>query len=185
MKNWLASRVNFIDTNFLAKPVSSYGTIPPGFPLAMAGPPGATIYYTLDGTDPRLSGGGLSPAARVYGGPVTLNANTRVVARARDLNHFNLTGPNNPPLSSPWSGLTAATFAIATPQLVVTEIMHHSAPPPARSSDSAEDLAYLELKNDGATGLNLLGGRFTNGIHFTFAADGRISSMAARGKRRL
>jgi hypothetical protein len=180
MKTWLASRVNFIDTNFLARPVFSYGNISPGFPLAISGPAGATIYYTLDGTDPRDSGGGVSPAARVYRGPVALDANSRVVARAHNPGHSNLTGPSNPPLSSPWSGATAATFVIATPQLVVTEIMYHPAPPPG-STNSPDDFEYLELKNVGAAALNLIGVRVTHGIDYAFTADGPMTNLAAGG----
>ncbi len=37
-----------------------------------------------------------------------------IMARARNLNHKNLTGANNPPLSSPWSGYTTATFGWVT-----------------------------------------------------------------------
>src|SRR5207253_9888823 len=83
MKNWLASRANFIDTNFLAKPVfsASGGPISPAFLLTITGPTGATIYYTTNGLDPRSPGGGVALTARVYGSPITLNANTRVVAR--------------------------------------------------------------------------------------------------------
>jgi hypothetical protein len=181
MKNWLAARVNFIDTNFLARPVFSYGIVSPGFPLAMTGPAGATIYFTLDGTDPRLPGGGLSPAARAYNGPVPLYVNTRVMARAHDPNHYNRTGPDNPPLSSPWSGLTATTFVMTEPQLVVTEIMYHPPPPPAGSTNSPEDFEYLELKNIGATALNLVGVRFTNGIDYTFTASDSITNLAPGG----
>ena len=90
-----------------------------------------------------------------------MNANTRVLARAYDPNHHNLAGLNKPPLSSPWSGVTAATFVIATPQLVVTEIMYHPAPPPAGSTNSPDDFEYLELKNIGAVALNLNGVRLT------------------------
>ena len=181
MKNWLANRVNFIDTNFLAKPVfgRSGGPIFPGFTLTVSGPPGATVYYTKDGSDPRLPGGNIAPNALVYGPPITLNANARVVARARDLNHSNLTGPDNPPLSSPWSGVTAATFVIATPPLVVTEIMYHPVPPPAGSTNSADDFEYLELKNIGVTALNLIGARFTNGIDYTFTAGSSMTNLGA------
>ena len=181
MKNWLANRVNFIDTNFLAKPVfgRSGGPIFPGFTLTISGPPGATVYYTKDGSDPRLPGGNIAPNALVYGPPITLNANARVVARARDLNHSNLTGPDNPPLSSPWSGVTAATFVIATPPLVVTEIMYHPVPPPAGSTNSADDFEYLELKNIGVTALNLIGARFTNGIDYTFTAGSSMTNLGA------
>lgn len=39
------------------------------------------IYYTLDGTDPRLPGGGVSPKARLYESPVASSKNTHVFAR--------------------------------------------------------------------------------------------------------
>jgi hypothetical protein len=42
------------------------GLITPGFELEMTAPAG-TIYYTLDGSDPRLEGGGVSPLAAVAG----------------------------------------------------------------------------------------------------------------------
>jgi hypothetical protein len=45
---------------------------------------------------------------------VAVASNTVITARARNLNHYNLTGANNPPLSSPWSGLTTATFGAVT-----------------------------------------------------------------------
>jgi hypothetical protein len=42
------------------------GRIEAGFELQMGAPAG-TVYYTLDGSDPRLTGGAVSPAARVAG----------------------------------------------------------------------------------------------------------------------
>ena len=42
------------------------GEIEDGFELILSANTG-TIYYTLDGNDPRLPGGGLAPGARVYG----------------------------------------------------------------------------------------------------------------------
>ncbi len=42
------------------------GDIARGFRLEMAAPQG-TIYYTVDGTDPRMTGGDVAPDARVYG----------------------------------------------------------------------------------------------------------------------
>lgn len=41
------------------------------------------IYYTLDGTDPRLPGGVVSPSARLLDSPVTLGRNAKVIARAQ------------------------------------------------------------------------------------------------------
>ncbi|TMQ01901.1 MAG: hypothetical protein E6L09_01335 [Verrucomicrobia bacterium] len=179
MKNWLARRINFIDTNFLDRPVfsSGGGPIAQGFALTIAGPPGATIYYTTDGVDPRLPGGGVLAGAQIYNGPVTLTANARVVARAFDPNHRNLTGPNNPPLSSPWSGPIATTFVATGSPIVVTEIMYHPAPAPLGSTNLAEDFEYLELKNVGASALNLIGMRFTNGIDYTFTTASSVTNL--------
>jgi hypothetical protein len=173
MKSWLSNRANFMDTNFLSAPIFSRrgGPISPGFALALTGPPGATIYYTLDGTDPRLLGGALSPKALDYRQPIVLQANARVVARARNLNHRNLTGANNPPISSPWSGPTAATFVVRTPPLIITEIMYHPHKPPPGNTNDADSFEYIELKNVGDTAIDLAGVRFTQGIEFNFTGS--------------
>ena len=180
MKQWYTDRLNFMDTNFLAKPVLSNngGPISPGFTLSISGPVGATVYYATDGTDPRSPGGNVAPGAQVYTSPITLNDNTRVVARAYDPNHQNLTGDNNPPLSSSWSGPTAATFVVATPPVVITEIMYHPVPSPG-GANLADDFEYLELKNIGAGALNLVGVRFTNGIDYTFTSASSITTLGA------
>ena len=90
MKSWLSNRVNFIDTNFLNPPSLSSpgGLVSTGLSLSIAdnsGKAGTTIYYTLDGTDPRASGGAVAPNALIYSGPITLTNNVRVMARCRDL----------------------------------------------------------------------------------------------------
>jgi hypothetical protein len=116
LKQWYRDRLQFMDTNLLAKPVfnSNGGPFSPGMTLTMSGPAGATIYYCVDGSDPRLPGGGVSPSALVYHSPIALNGSAVIMARARNLNHKNLTGADGPPLSSPWSGYTAATFGWVT-----------------------------------------------------------------------
>jgi len=57
-------------------------------PLSLAVSDGATVYYTLDGTDPRLVGGGVNPAASVYDAAKGLvfrkSGQVRVNARAID-----------------------------------------------------------------------------------------------------
>ncbi len=185
LKLWLSNRVDFIDTNFVRKPTLSLpaGMVAPGSEITIAGPAGATIYYTLDGTDPRLPGGGLSPAANAYTQPLAITANRRLVARARDLSHFNLTnkvpGDGKPPLSSPWSGPAAATYVVKTPPLAITEIMFQPAPPPAAGgTNDVEDFAFIELKNVGPTTLSLLGFSFTNGIQYSFTAASGVTSLA-------
>ena len=90
------------------------------FLLKISAAPGSTIYYTLDGTDPRATGGptnavsaSLSASARQYTGPIVIDANTRLVARAYNSRHNNLTGKSNPPISSHWSGAMKADYNVS------------------------------------------------------------------------
>jgi hypothetical protein len=80
------------------------GPIDPGFQLTLSkpvgSPAGATIFYTLDGSDPRLMGGGLRGSAVSYSGPITLTASTHVMARIRN--------------GSTWSALVEADFIAPT-----------------------------------------------------------------------
>ena len=169
MQLWYSNRLDFLDGQFLAAPSLSHasGPITPTDPITLTGPAGATIYYTVDGTDPRLPGGNLSPAAQTYSVPLHFPSNTRLTARCQDLNHKNLTGANKPPLSSTWSGVTAATFVVGTPTLVITKIMYHPASLSGGTND-ADSFEYLELRNVGDATLNLKGFRFTQGVEFQF-----------------
>lgn len=186
LKRWLGDRVDFIDTNFLRAPVFSAagGAITQGFQLTITATTiaaNSTTYYTLDGTDPRLPGGRVNPLALSNRGTtlLTLTNNARVFARNHNLAHSNLTGGavgGNPPISSPWSGSTIATFVVATPPLAITEIMYHPAPP-AGGTYSAGDFEFIELKNVGAQPLNLIGVRFTNGLSFAFTATNAITNL--------
>ncbi len=182
LKKWLTDRVNFIDTNFLARPLLSApgGMVSNGFSLSLTGSaePGSTIYYTLDGRDPRKPGGGVQPFASTYSAPLILTNNSRVVARAYNPAHHNLTGANNPPISSPWSGVAVQTYLVSLPTLTITEIMYHPPPPPAGNTNDAENFEFIELKNIGNLNLNLVGVHFTNGIDFTFTATNAVTNLA-------
>ena len=128
------------------------GNITNGFALSMAAPSG-TIYYTLDGSDPRLPGGALSSTALVYSGPLALSENVHVKARV-------LTGAT-------WSALNEAPFVIIRDftELLVTEIMYH---PPDDGEIDGDEFEFIELKNVANTNLDLSGVHFSNGIEFTF-----------------
>ncbi|RME94270.1 MAG: hypothetical protein D6766_06270, partial [Verrucomicrobia bacterium] len=174
LKDWLAARVEFMDTNFLDRPRFSYppGPAPKGLKLTIypAGKFGTRVYYTLDGTDPRLPGGGIRPDALSATIPVTLtiNTNVRVTARCYNPAHANLTGPNNPPISTPWSGLRSATYIVETPPVRISEIMFH---PVATANDGSwqpSDFEFLELVNIGSDPVDLRGFRVSGGIDFTF-----------------
>ena len=183
LKTWIAGRLSFMDSNFLRAPAFSFpgGAIAPGFALTITAPTreaNSTIYYTLDGTDPRLPGGSVSPAAFSGLSTVTLalTNNARVFARNWNAAHHNPTGPGNPPISSSWSAPTAATFVVATPSLAITEIMCHPAPDSAGTNASSQ-FEFIELENVGDSPLPLPGIRFTNGIQFTFSATNAITNL--------
>jgi len=179
MKNWLSNRIDFIDRQLTQPPRFSHlgGAIVPGFVLRLTNPPNATLYYTLDGSDPRSSTGGVATAAVRYTGPITLEANARVIARAHDASKRQTGGP--PAASStPWSRPVAATFVVTTPRLVITEIMFNPEPPSAADADVESDFEYLELANLGLTPLALPGFRLTNGVDFVFAPTSGVTQLA-------
>jgi hypothetical protein len=181
MKSWLSNRVSFIDTNFLAAPVMDRagGPVSPGATVSLTAPSGATIYYTLDGTDPRASGGGVASKALTYGKPIALSGNARVVARSWNANHKNLTGANKPPLTSPWSGPVAATYVMELPSLAITELQYHPAPPAPGDTNDPGNFEFLELKNTGTKPVDLTGYHFTGGVVYTFSAASSVKSLAA------
>ncbi|MFO1476486.1 MAG: lamin tail domain-containing protein [Verrucomicrobiota bacterium] len=185
LKHWLGDRLNFMDTNFLARPGISLqdGPITNGTLLTLTPPsePGSVVYFTLDGTDPRSAGGGISPGASLYSGPVMLTNTVRVMARAWNPNHHNLTGANNPPISSSWSGVSSATGVLGGSPLIVTEIMYHPGAAPAGNTNDADNFEFIELRNAGAQPVNLIGCRFTNGISFTFTATNPVTSLNPGG----
>jgi hypothetical protein len=136
------------------------GTISSGDVFSISSPYSpaeATVYYTLDGTDPREVGGGVADAAVAYAGAVAINANTAVKARVYD--------------GSEWSALVEAIYLLDTaPPLRVTEVMYNPAPPTAAEIaagfDNNDDFEYLELKNIGDQPIDLAGLEFVDGITF-------------------
>jgi hypothetical protein len=113
MKEWLSNRVEFIDEQLTQKPVLSQpgGRIAKGTPLTLKTQTKATIYYTLDGTDPRLPRGEISSSALVYTNSMELKSDVSIVARARDPKRVQVGGP---PISTPWSGAVKAKFVVET-----------------------------------------------------------------------
>ncbi|HXG49471.1 MAG TPA: lamin tail domain-containing protein, partial [Methylomirabilota bacterium] len=160
MRKWVAGRFAWMDNQFLGAPTFSLapGHVPAGTSLTISGPQG-TIYYTTDGTDPRLPGGGISPTAQVYSGPIAINGNVRIVARVRRASNA---------IWTPWGAPTAATYVVATPPLIISEIMFHPADPPAGNTNAADNYEFIEFKNNGTTTLNLAGFRLRGGADFVF-----------------
>ncbi len=130
--------------------------------------PGA-IYYTVDGSDPRLSGGELSATALRYveTGPLILSGSTEVRARQYQATIF---GSRN------WSPLAEAVFRVGSvpasgSNLVVSEILYR--PVAADSSEAAmgysrSDFEFVEMRNVGPDPVDLRGVALTEGIKFSF-----------------
>jgi hypothetical protein len=164
-KTWLTNRTAALDAQFLKMPVLNQhgGAISNGFPLGITNPnPAGTIFFTLDGSDPRAPGGAVAAAAQAWPQSVALNATTVVRARVRN--------------STNWSGLADALFI--TPQdfsgLALTELMYNPLPAGATNGDEFE---FIELKNRGTNVLNLSGMSFT-GIGFTFTNGSMLAPGA-------
>ncbi len=116
------------------------------------------IYFTLDGSDPRLPGGGVNSMARTYDSPLELTENLTLNARAFD--------------GQSWSALVTSTIVMDLPlPLQIAEIMYH----PADLVDDAEvlgqdadDLEFIEFVNLSGQSINVGGARLAQGIDFTF-----------------
>lgn len=114
---------------------------------------GGEIFYTLNGADPRLTGGGVSAAAQSFtGAPIFLTRNrTTVKARVRN--------------GSQWSALQEAVFLVDTEvaragNLVVSEIHYN----PVDGGDSE----FIELLNLGPVKVDLTGVILAEAVDFTF-----------------
>lgn len=137
------------------------GRVAAGSMLTLSAPGGiGSIYYTLDGDDPRdPATGDIAAGALEYTAPIALPAVTELRARAL--------------LASEWSAVTRASYWHPEPGLAlrVTEIQYH----PSDSTHPAfldEDLfEFLRLTNVGASTIDLTQCRFVEGITFDFVTS--------------
>jgi hypothetical protein len=121
------------------------GNVNAGFALTMTNVSGGTVYYTLDGTDPRLAGGAIAPGAQIYTAPLTMNSSAHVLARVYN------------PATHVWSAITDFTFHVTPmPALRITELMYNPKKPVGSLLDD-DEYQFIELQNTGATSINLFG----------------------------
>ena len=139
------------------------GVVASGFQPQLSSSAG-TIYYTLDGSDPRLAGGAISSSARVWtAGAVTITGNQILTVRV-------LNG------SGQWSALAQPHFVIAAPRapglrdLLVTEICYNPA--------GSDDYEFIELYNASANPLDLSGVSLSNAVRFIFPNGSTLASGA-------
>ena len=119
-----------------------------------------TVYYTLDGSDPRMTGG--DPAGTAFTQPVTLNESTTVSARLRAAD-------------GTWSALSTANFVVvpAANVIVVSEVNYNPHDVTVAETSiipnlSTSDFEFIEVLNTGATTVNLLDMQFADGVEFRF-----------------
>jgi hypothetical protein len=137
------------------------GLVAAGFVLNITLPESSsagTIYYTTDGSDPRLLISG-TPAASafVYNAPLVLADNLIIKARVFD--------------GESWSALNEASFNVVAQdnKLRITEIMYNPA--------AGDDYEFIELRNTGRSDLELANVSFVEGIRFVFPP--RTPALAA------
>ncbi|MCA9197451.1 MAG: tandem-95 repeat protein [Planctomycetales bacterium] len=146
------------------------GSVAAGFAVSMTAPSG-TIYYTTDGSDPRLPGGAIAETALVYSDALVLDQSVTLQARVWQ--------------DGEWSALNAADFSTAVEptsnSLRISEIHYHPADPTtdefAAGFDNADDFEFIELANIGDRPVSLTNVRLlrtdvngdAEGVDFVFA----------------
>ena len=161
--SWFNSRTNTVLAQFrtagffpaLAAPVFSQrgGAVAAGTRINLTSAADAFIYYTTDGSDPRLPGGALSPTAQLVPNGVAINRNTLIRARTRNS------------AGTAWSALDEAFFLVDSPVVssgdVVISELHFN---PAGIAQEE----FVELQNISSHAVNLRGCRFAEGISYEF-----------------
>ena len=189
MKTWLSRRITFMEQQFVDPPKAD---VPAGFvelntSITLKSSEGGNVYYTLDGTDPRKPGGELSTKAILYkNSPILVKDNTFLTARVQKISHRSLTGSNNPPLTSKWSGAITNFYSIApTPKigdLILSEIHYHPQDPTLAEmiidpTLKSSDFEFLELLNNSDKTLNLSGLKISGEVRFSFL-DGNDKTLS-------
>ena len=181
LKDWLGDRLGAFDTSMGYPPLLSQfgGVASNGYNLVLSFPTNAvgTMYYTLDGSDPRLEGGAVASNAVAYAGPIVLTQSTHFFARIAYANGSEADFPYQ--RSVDWSAKAETLFFIdpfaSSSSLVITEIHYNpyepSASEAAMATVNADDYEFIELSNISTARVDLSGVACTNGIDFAFEED--------------
>ncbi len=158
------------------------GMVASGFSLKISNAVGgaSVLYYTLDGTDPRVAWtGAVSGTAQTYSAPFALT--TPVTVKSRILN------------AGTWSALNEAFFSVGTvaataANLVVSEFNFRPGAPTAAEITAGfnqrSKFEFVELQNIGTSALSLDGVHFGAGLDFTFDASSAVRVLSP-GERAL
>ena len=152
------------DVNGIAK---SSGQIVLGSNLTFTAT-GGQVYYTLDGSDPREIGGGISPTALVYtpgqSGPALVLSGSEVM----DARTYN---------GTTWSPLSTAALSASVPaaagNLAITELQYDPIAQAGATTapyNNKENFEFIEFRNIGTQSIDLSGVNFTSGVTFNFSS---------------
>lgn len=105
------------------------------------------IFYTLDGSDPRKTGGDVQ--GQKYSSPIIIDQTTHIKARFRDAD------------TKEWSALTEAHYIPDEihKAIMISEVMYNF---------GYNDMEFVELLNNGPSNIDLKGYSFIDGIEYTF-----------------
>jgi len=149
------------------------GHVASGFNLNLSAADGL-LYYTLDGSDPRESGGTLSANAIQYSGaPIEITSGLTV--RARALN------------GGDWSALSEAAFSLAPfadgTNIRITELHYNPAAPNSTEASSGftdnNDFEFIELYNPSFDPVELQNANLSGAMNLDFTN----STILAPGER--
>ncbi len=141
----------------IAPPIfnSQGGLVQQGFNIDMANPNAdGDIYYTTNGTDPRMPGGGISSNVQPYTGGITVESNAFEI-KARVL------------YNDEWSAMCPVAFYPLQNYagIMINEINYH----PGEACEAGFDgVDFIEITNAGNAPVDISGTKFTVGINYTF-----------------
>ncbi len=181
LRNWVIMRRNWLDQQLPPRAdfTVASGTVQNGATVNLIAPAGfsgsGSIYYTLDGTDPRAPGGGPSTSALLWdGSPLSLSQTQQITARVLDPTIAN---PKSSATYDVWSARSTNLYEVGpslSETLVISELNYNPLP----ASTPAElaiadidngDFEFIELINTHPTEtVNLIGASFSAGVELTF-----------------
>jgi len=164
--NWFFSRKDEMKTAYKGEDLypsidavnfsSDGGIVSSDFQVSLSNPnSGGTIYYTLDGSDPRNAGGSISSNATTYNGAITLPVGVHTIAARVRINGV-------------WSAMCPKRFYVDQnySDLVINEIHYNPIDEMTAANDtiSGKNFEFVEIKNCGDAPVNLLDVQFNKGI---------------------
>ncbi|MDE0819742.1 MAG: CotH kinase family protein [Opitutales bacterium] len=164
MKDWLQKRVTWMDAQSSPPPLLNQqgGKVADGFQPTVTPTDGGQVYFTTDGSDPRMRGGAVASTAKAHPDESVILPGAVATVRTRSLNN------------GVWSALNEAIFivegAIATSSnLKLTEIHYHPAIETEAESAAgytASDFEFLEVHNSSDQSIEIKGVTIAQGKPF-------------------